>query len=202
MGESPSGPRDLGTEQPEEAFVSAFNTMQNINRSEVFQAWVLSSSLGCHVGDTGNIITKTGNGYDNKMITQCKMTEALSTEIANAKKQIPSAGPNMDQGGHDESLGPNEAHTGKQSDDSKDISIGRRKMVWLRKLPFPRDRTSTAALSPKRESQGTRESPSSIDVDICESAGCLSSCARSSACTRSFEISQASLKQSKSVTTS
>ena len=181
----------LPTEQPEEAFVSAFNTMQNINRSEVFQAWVLSSSLGCHVGDTGNIITKTGNGYDNKMITQCKMTEALSTEIANAKKQIPSAGPNMDQGGHDESLGPNEALSGKQLDDFKDISIGRRKMVWLRKL-----------LGPKRESQGTRESPSSIDVDICESAGCLSSCARSSACTRSFEISQASLKQSKSVTTS
>ena len=202
----------LTADQPEEAFVSSVNTMHKINRSEVFRAWLLSSSIGRHVGDTDNIITKTGNDDDYKMNTTCEMAEALSSEIANAKQLIPSAGSNKDQGEDDESLGPNEAHTGKQSDDSKDISIGRRKMVWLRKLPFPRDRTSTAALSPKRESQGTRESParyissctrSSFDsnVEIQEESSSTSSSSKS--CTKeSPDIRQASLKQSKSVSTS
>jgi hypothetical protein len=185
----------LPADQPDKAFVSVFNTMQNINNSEVVRAWVLSSSL------TDKIIA--GKDDDNKMSTKCEMTEALSTEIA-TKKQIPSAGPNKDQGEDDELLGPN------QSDDSKDISIGRRKMVLLRKL-----------LGPKRESQGTRESPSSINGGVCESVGYISSCtrsfesrietqdeasstpSRSKSCTKKApDINQASLKQSKSVNTS
>jgi hypothetical protein len=91
--------KTLPADQPEKLFLFAVNTMQNINHSDVLQAWVLSSPLGCHHADTDNVITKTKNDDDDKLNTKCDTTEALdtvSTEIANAKTRIPTPGSNKD----------------------------------------------------------------------------------------------------------